>query len=287
MSEPVRTHTCGALRTADSPRTAAVWLFSCIGAVALVVIPLAVGRLRESDEYRKRAPLHPLAAYRDVLANPHARRLLLLNGIGALGSGSTAVLAPFYLQYVVGAAHLTETFIGLYFIPTLASIPIWVRLAQRFEKRKLWMTSLALGIPAWAGMFFVPEGAMATFLWLPALMGFAGGCGFAIPPAINAEVIDYDEYLTGERKEGSYSAAGALVAKIGGALMVAAAGTAIGWSGFVANAEQSDATRLAIRALMCLPPIASALAGIAILASFRLDESRVAEIRAELDSRAR
>ena len=148
------------------------------------------------------------------------------------------------------------------------------------------MASLALGIPPWAGMFFVPEGMMASFLWLPALMGFAGGCGMAAPPAINADVIDYDEYLTGERKEGSYTAAGALVGKAGGAVMVAVAGAAIGWSGFVANSEQSDATRLVIRALMCLPPIASALAGMAILARFRLDEHRVADVRAALDRRS-
>ena len=84
----------GALRTADSPRSAAVWLFGFVGAVALIIIPIAVGQLREPDEHRQKAPLHPITAYRDVLANPHARRLLLVNAIGALGSGSTAVLAP-------------------------------------------------------------------------------------------------------------------------------------------------------------------------------------------------
>jgi Na+/melibiose symporter-like transporter len=68
--------------------------------------------------------------------------------------------------------------------------------------------------------------------------------------------------------------------------MVAAAGAAIGWSGFIPNAEQSDATRLVMRALMCLPPVTSALLGIAILARFRLDDRRVAEIRAALDARA-
>jgi GPH family glycoside/pentoside/hexuronide:cation symporter len=274
-----------ALRTADAPREAAIWLFGCVAAAVWIVVPIAVWRLRESSQGQK-APRSPVTAYRDVWANPHARRLLLLNGIGALGSGGTVILAPFYMQYVVDAAHLTEVFIGLFFIPTLASIPIWVRLTRRFQKRRLWMASLGLGIPAWAGLFFVPEGSMATFLWLPALMGFAGGCAFAIPPAINAEVIDYDEYLTGERKEGSYSAAGALVGKAGGALMVAVAGAAIGWSGFVANAEQSESTRLVMRTLMCLPPIAGALAGMAILATFGLDERRVAEVRAELDRRA-
>ena len=75
------------------------------------------------------------------------------------------------------------------------------------------------------------------------------------------------------------------MAKAGASLMVAAAGLAIGASGFVANAEQSDTTRLVMRALMCLPPIASAVVGFGLLASFRLDERRVAEVRAELDRR--
>ena len=37
--------------------------------------------------------------------------------------------------------------------------------------------------------------------------GIAAGCGVGIGPSIKGDVIYYDEYLTGERKEGSYFAA--------------------------------------------------------------------------------
>ena len=33
------------------------------------------------------------------------------------------------------------------------------------------------------------------------LGGMAAGCGGAIGPSVKGDVIDYDEYLTGERKE--------------------------------------------------------------------------------------
>ena len=37
--------------------------------------------------------------------------------------------------------------------------------------------------------------------------GLAAGCGGTLSPSIQGDVIDYDEMVTGERKEGSYFAA--------------------------------------------------------------------------------
>ena len=41
----------------------------------------------------------------------------------------------------------------------------------------------------------------------------AAGCGGTVGPSIQGDVIDYDEFLTGERKEGSYFSAWSFVQK--------------------------------------------------------------------------
>ena len=43
---------------------------------------------------------------------------------------------------------------------------------------------------------------------LPAgLLGVVSACGFVVAPSIKADIVDFDEYQTNERKEGAYLAA--------------------------------------------------------------------------------
>jgi len=54
-------------------------------------------------------------------------------------------------------------------------------------------------------------------------------------------VIDYDEYLTGERKEGAYLAGWSFVMKPAAGIMVGVVGYSLEWSAFDREAlEQSD-----------------------------------------------
>ena len=112
----------------------------------------------------------------------------------------------------------------LLLVASIGFVPIWLPLSRRFGKKQLWIFSMLLTGVAFGGMFFLHENSIFLISVLAFLAGTAASCGAMVGPSIQADVIDYDEYLTGERKEGSYSAAGALVGKAAGALVVAAVG---------------------------------------------------------------
>ena len=80
-------------------------------ALFIVVFVLAgVSRLpRERADFQGRAAESPLKAIRDVAANPHARLLLLVMFIDAIGVGGIGMLIPFVIEYVVGMKHLVPT----------------------------------------------------------------------------------------------------------------------------------------------------------------------------------
>lgn len=80
-----------------------------------------------------------------------------------------------------------------------------------------------------------------------------------VSPSIQADVIDYDEYLTGERKEGSYFAAWGLVQKNAGGISAMITGSGLQFSGFRPSVEQSAATKLVLRAAVLGPPVRSVL----------------------------
>ena len=106
-------------------------------------------------------------------------------------------------------------------------------------------------------------------------------------PSIQADVIDWDELQTGERKEGAYFAAWAFSAKAAGALSSALVAFALPAIGFVPNAVQTPEARDGMRQLAALGPAFLYALGILLFLGFRLGEREHAEIQAALLARRR
>ena len=104
-------------------------------------------------------------------------------------------------------------------------------------------------------------------------------------PSIQGDVIDYDEYLTGERKEGSYFAAWNFVYKSATGIMLLLTGFVLQASGFVPNQEQTMTVQLAMITLYSLFPLVCYSIGSLLLKRFDLDEDAHGEIRRALDER--
>jgi GPH family glycoside/pentoside/hexuronide:cation symporter len=116
-------------------------------------------------------------------------------------------------------------------------------------------------------------------------MGLAGGCAPIVAPSINADIIDYDEYRTGERKEGAYLAVWNFIRKSAGAMTALITGWVLQQLDFQPNQEQTEGTKLALRALFSLVPAICYAAGAIIFAGFEFNEAEHGEIRKILDQR--
>jgi GPH family glycoside/pentoside/hexuronide:cation symporter len=162
---------------------------------------------------------------------------------------------------------------------------MWLPLSRRFGKKALWMASMLLTAVSFGAMFLLTEGALVLMTVLAFLAGTAAGCGAMMGPSIQADVIDWDEHATGERKEGAYFAAWNFIFKVATGLTQALTGYVLTFSGYVPNVEQTDAVKLTILALYGLFPMACYLLGSALFARFDLDEAGYSKIRAALDSR--
>ena len=118
-----------------------------------------------------------------------------------------------------------------------------------------------------------------------AFAGLAAGCGGTISPSIQGDVIDYDEMMTGERKEGSYFAAWNFVYKSATGIMLLMTGFVLQLSGFAPNEEQTMTVQVAMVTLYGLFPLVCYAIGAFLFRRFTLDEKAHGEIRAELDKR--
>ena len=273
------------LNQAPDPRATALRLAAPVGLVTAALIILAVSRLRERPENWGRGATSPFAAFADVWANPHARRLLFVFLISSLGGASLAVLAPFAVEYVIEAPGLLPYFFGFYFVPAYLLVPVWLPLSRRFGKKNLWLFAMVLSALGYGSLSLLGPGDGAWMSAIAVVIGIGGGCGQMMGPSVQADVIDYDELRTGQRKEGAYFAAWSFTFKAAGGMGFMLAGLMLELSGFEPNAVQSETTKLALRAMFGLLPCACYLIGALVFWRFRLTEREHSRIRLELDRR--
>jgi GPH family glycoside/pentoside/hexuronide:cation symporter len=270
---------------ASDPRAQAVWFTSILAIVAVIVLLVPPLRLPERSEYSGRGSGNPVAAMRDVLRNPHARVLLAVWFIESLGSGVLGVGSPYITEYVVRRPDLIGRAPAVFFVATVSSIPVWVMLSRRFGKRNVWRVAM-LGVAfSFGSMGFLQAGNLLLLFSALAVAGAFFGCGGTIGLSILADVIDYDEYQTGERKEGAYSAAFGFALKAAIGITALVMGFALQLSGFVPNAEQPPAALMTLRVIFAGFPFVGYLVGAWVMWDFSFNESEHAAVRAELDRR--
>ncbi len=263
------------------------WLVLCAGIVTAVSIGWMVAALpRERPDYAARRPSGSLRAARDVWRNRDARILLFVYTAEQVATGGIGVLVPFVVRHVLRTPDLIAEMLVSYTLPALLSVPVWMALGERFDKRRLWMIAMGMSGFGFGLLCFVGEGTVGLMLAASLFAGFASGCGPTLGQALKADVIDGDDLATGERKEGAYFAAWNLVRKVAAGGMVAAVGFALDGSGFVAGAaEQTDFAKNTMVFLIGGVPIAGFAVAILLLRGFGMTQEKHARILAQLASR--
>jgi len=260
-------------------------------AVMSFMIFFSVSRLKEDPKFQNRVNKNPFKAFRDVWVNPHAKILIIVLFIENLGGAVIGVLTLYVTQYIVEAPAWAPIIIFAYMLPSALSVPLWIPLSRRFGKIRLWVFSLALTGISFGGIFIIPFLDSVTdrliVMFLGAILGgMASGCGGAIGPSVKGDVIDYDEYLTGERKEGSYFAALNFVYKSATGIMLLVTGFVLQFSGFIPNQPQTMEVKIALISLYGLVPLVFYSLGAYLLyKKFKFGEKEHAAIKQQIQER--
>jgi Na+/melibiose symporter-like transporter len=242
--------------------------------------------LRERPEHRGRGAESTAASLRDVWHNPHARLLLIVSFIESLGGGVLGVLSPYIAEYVLRRPE-TVAFIPAFFVvASVVSVPAWLRLSRRFGKKRVWLWAMWATAFSFGATMLAGEGDVALLCALMTVAGIAGGCGGAVGSSLVADVVDWDEHATGQRKEGAYTAGAAFAQKAAVGLTVSVVGFALQASGFRPNVEQAEGALWALKGIFGGAPLVAYAIGALLFTRFQFDEHEHARLRAELDRRA-
>lgn len=275
----------GVLTNVDDPRSAALWITLGTSALILVTVLVSLPFLHERPEYQGRGGEGPFRAIRDTFRNPHARVVFLMVLILHMGGGASAVLSPFIMDYVIGDEEHTNVIFMAHISAQFASIPIWTALSNRRGKKAAWLTAIAAGMVGYSMILFVGHGDLILMAAASALTGTLHAASVVVGYSIVADLVDWDELQTGERKEGSYYAVYHFLFKSASGVMAMVAGTTLAWSGFVPGQEQTELVKNLMTTMLGGIPFSCLLIGAILFRRYRFTSEEHARVRAQLDAR--
>lgn len=268
----------GMLGVAQRP----AYAIMALGYAALMVTLywLLVLRVRERPDFveRKSNPLVP--GIRRSLRNRPFLVLFVCYAVASIPGAIPGLLMPYFNRYVLNPPPIDQPaadlwlliFLGAYFISGLVFLPLWLLLARRIGKLNAWLISFVMGVTGGIALFLLGPGdnfaCLAVIIWA----GSSFGAGLFLPPAIQADVIDYDELYTGKRREAQYLALWGLVPKF---IVIPSASLPLALLaslGYQPNVPQSPEVLLAIRAVFALTPSVFSIAAFFIAWRFPIDE---------------
>ncbi|MGD2184489.1 MAG: MFS transporter [Desulfobacterales bacterium] len=241
--------------------------------IAVLYAPLLIGScwwcvtaIKEKQSAKVQKPTGVWMGFRYVVRNRPFIILLISYTIAAIGSNLPATLILYYVEYVL-RSPLADAFLLLYFVTGIIFLPGWILLSRRIGKKAAWLTSMAINTGAFIGVFFLGPGDAQIYGFLVFISGIGFGATLALPSAIQADVIDYDELLTGQRREGQYIGLWSIAKKFAAAIGVGAGLSILGLAGYTPNVEQTEQVQLTLRMLYALvPSVCNIVAFIIVLA---------------------
>jgi len=182
-----------------------------IGLVPAFYLPFLVLRERPGRQIEADERLTFREAVVTVLRNP---AFLTLTAAGALYWSTTAFVQGALPFIVTEICLLSTADTCILFVPAiLASLicyPLITWLASRFGKWQVFAGSLLASAIVLPGLFFIgpwlPISLKTQGLIWVTLQSVAMSGVTMLPPAFGADITDYDEQLTGQRREGIYYA---------------------------------------------------------------------------------
>jgi len=279
--------------SAEDKRFWAIILSSIAGFCICAMVLGSTFVLPERADFQNRGSENPFRSFTDVFRNKHARLLLIVYAIETFGGATIGLLVSYIVAYVIPMENVpvdsSVFFISVlvfYFVPQFAFAPLWIKLSTYTGKKNLWAASMWISALVFVGYFFALNSYIMIWL-LTFILGTSGGIGAVVAPAISADIIDYDEYLTGERKEGTYYAVWNMVRKGAASLTAIITGFVLQWVGFEPNVEQTETTKIVFRSLFALMPAGGYMIGALVFTRFSFNEKEHSDVRRVLATRTR
>jgi Na+/melibiose symporter-like transporter len=254
-----------------------------LGAVMASAGLVTAGGVVERPQARIGSPsvAHFLRGLRHTFRNRDFRVVFvtfcLMTVAAALGQAVQLIVVKYWLQMYDFFPVIALTFA----LSLAGSFPLWLRVSQRIGKRRAMLGGLLLGCVTPMGWLIVQPGQRAAMLVFVAAAGAVTG-SLTLVMSMAIDVVDFDEWETGERREGAYFGVWTLGLKAMSALGILLSGALLQLVGYVPDQPQAPDTVWWL--VMIVGPLQAVVhfVGMLMVRRFRFEAADVARVQAEL-----
>jgi GPH family glycoside/pentoside/hexuronide:cation symporter len=229
-----------------------------------------------------------LPALNAVLTSFKNRPFIILMIAFILSSFSFTVLTalvPYFITYQLSMGEQVSfvllvmlVMIGLFLVPARM-------ISDRINKGPTYALGLFIASVAVIFSFFLPHQPTPLIYLVAAIAGIGFSTQWVCPWSMLPDVVEYDEKMTGERREGIYYGLWAFLTKFTSALGVAVSGWALGLFGYVPNVEQTTQALFGIRLFFSIVPAVVILISLPLLIRYPITRQSHAALVKELAER--
>lgn len=212
---------------------------------------------------------------------------LCLGAFFLLGAMFTMnAVGMYYARYVLGNAGWFTFLMLAQTVGTILIASFVPQITARFGKRNGYIAAGLVAIAGYLLIFFMPGGSLLLGIIAWFLLGVGTGGTNSLMFSMQADTVDYGEWVSNTRAEGGSYSILSFIRKSGQGLGGWVGGAVVAAFGYVARADTQSAEALqGIRiATGAVPAILAALA-LVVMFFYRLDADRHAQVVTELNKR--
>ncbi len=204
--------------------------------------------------------------------------------MGAIAIMSRMSMLTYYVIYVVGSFTMIAPIFTSVTVGQLIGSLLLPWGTRIFGKRNLLLLMNVVMVICFVIMFVIPANNSAFLIIISLIIGVTGASA-NVCTGMLSDCIEYGDWKYGIREEGltySYMSFGVkLATAVGGSVTV----LLLAASGYVPNAEQTEAVKTGINAVVNLAPAVCIVISAIPLFWYKLDKKMMDQIRKELDER--
>lgn len=233
-------------------------------------------RTEPSNETFTLKGLKPFFEMRQLANNKHFVRLFsvfMLQNI-SIGAGASTLI-----YFVIITLKQSPTAMGPLFtlagVTALVATPVWVYIGNRIGKKLAYTRAMIFNTAIICAAFFLTDEYFFLIYGLYLMMGFADAGNQLMSNSMVPDTVEYDQQLTGKRREGIIFGAWAFCRKIGMASGALIASFVMSLFGFVSSApEQTEMAQYSIRIAYAVLPALLWIGAIYLLRKYDLDPEK-------------
>lgn len=243
-------------------------------------------RIIVKDQKYKEEKVTIKAISRTFFTNKPLLTLILMTVFTISAYNLKSAMLVYFAQYNLGNAELMASMNFIIIGSSFVGVLMLPKLVKMFGKKKTAILGLGVSVVADIINFTMPSN-----VFLFTILASIAFIGISIPNGVTwafvSDAIDYGEWSTGERKEGTVYSLFNFSRKLAQSLSGFLSGIGLSIVGYVPNVAQKAGTLLGIKAILLLyPAVALSLAMLVLGYLYRLTDKKHAEMVADLNSRS-